>query len=193
MDIFSFTPDILASILNITDGSSITNLMCTSKAMCQFVRSLRDRIHINTVVNFIENLPYITGIENECKEQNVNIFNKEGQVYDSQYTLYGKGHISFSQRYIEFVEIRCPIVSKYYKVIIGQFLILEIDETMMLIFDKDEYFDIMNPNKYLPTLQFHDIRIYYDIGDNQNTLFTTVRKSKHYMYNHLLGMANLTN
>lgn len=175
MSFLTIPPDVLASVLNRTDPQSLCNVLRSSKAVCEWVRSFKDLIRFpqfDEVKRFVDALPVIES-ENPTNESNVHLF-ASGAAKSVDHTVIGRARFSFGLDGSQYVSITCPSAIERLQVLLGGCQVLLFDRRLLQLFASDR-FDIMAFLRYLPAVEDHWIEIRLrTVPDTPATLSVTV-------------------
>lgn len=167
--------DLLAEILSNTDGESVQNVLCVSRQVCDLVKLIQSSIRLeNGLRKFIEKLPVVKGAQNEVQEENLQIFQNVGQnATIEQHNLHKRGAVFLSKQFLQYTSIRCPAQAHLIILSVGGMQIVRLDASTLRLMRAEEYIDLMDFIRYLPALTYHEIRIDYDVGMQDLSLYTT--------------------
>lgn len=164
MDFLAIPADVLASVLNRTDPLSVCNLLSTSRAVCEGVRSFRDLIHFDELDRFVDALPTDLGSPNLSTECNVHLF-ASSSASSMEHTMNGTGRLILGCNRAQYISIVCPTAIERVRVILGGCLALFFDRRLLQLFATDE-FDIMAFLRHLPAVELQSIWIEYETRPN---------------------------
>lgn len=166
MDLLTFPSDVFASVLNRTDPQSLCNLLCSSKVVCEWIRSFKDLIHFaqfDEVKRFVDDLP-VSGSENPTKESNVHLF-ASATAGAVDHVMNGRGRICLELDRSQYMSIMCPTAIERIQVLLGGYQVLFFDRRLLQLFATDK-FDIMAFLRYLPAVEAHQIEILWKTSPN---------------------------
>lgn len=175
MNILALPSDLLAEVLSKTDGDSVQSVLCTSKQVCNIVKLIRHSIRLeNGLLKFIESLPVLKGAQNDAREENLEIFQNLGRNESiEQHGLHKRGVICLSDKLRQYTSIRCPAQADLIMLSVGGMQMVKLDASTLRLMRTAEYVDLMHFLRFLPAVAYHDIRIDYDVGLQDLTLYTT--------------------
>lgn len=181
MDLLALPPELLAAALNLTDGHTVTNLLCTAPEVCRHVRALRDAIHLEHPAGvFVRGLPRIAGVWRPHAED-TRFFTTEGPGRTTRHVLDGPGVIRFPLVSERFTSIRCPVTVSRFSVTVGGLEFLRCGGDLLPLLDQgDGYFEAMAFLGHLPCVEWFHVEIFYHSGPRPADLYTTLVPSRHW-------------
>lgn len=181
MDLLALPPELLAAALNLTDGHTVINLLCTAPEVCRHVRALRDAIHLEHPAGvFVRGLPRIAGLW-RAHAVDTRAFTTEGPGRTTRHVLDGPGVIRFPLVPERFTSIRCPTSVRRFTVKVGGLEFLRCGGDLLPLLDQgDGYFEAMAFLKHLPCVEWFYVEIFYHSGPRPADLYTTLVPSRHW-------------